>query len=853
MAGQPVIAGTRFTVDALLESLAGGKTIDEVLEAHNGLTREGIEAALLFAAETVRASSPISSGELDEIYGPHSVSVNEEPGIAIRAFVPEAYSVAVQRQETANGEQGVEGQGLETATGEQGVDGRGQDSELQDPRPGPSLPELEATLQSALDQAMEPDPLVPEECKQPALFPMDRIHPEGVFEAVFAGETEFFPYKLAVTLPDGRNFTLEDPYRFPPTLRDLDLRLPKTAEHAAETLQRVYATFGAHPIEHEGVHGIRFVLWAPNAARVSVVGDFNDWDGRLHHLRAMGESGLWELFIPGLAPGALYKYEIQSRNGIVANKTDPYGFASELRPGTASVVWDLRSYRWNDSAWMIRRRNRQKLSSPISIYEVHLGSWMQAASRDAKVPHWLTYRELAEELVHYVKEMGYTHIELLPVTEHPLDGSWGYQTVGYFAPTSRFGSPDDFRHFVDTAHQAGLGVIMDWVPGHFPRDAHGLSHFDGTPLYEHPDPKRSHQQDWGTLTFNFERAEVRAFLLSNALFWLDQYHIDGLRVDAVSSMLYLDYSRGPGEWLPNEFGGREHLEATEFFRRFNTLVHQQFPDVLTFAEESSTWPHVTGPVEDGGLGFDLKWNMGWMHDTLKYFRKDPLYRRYHHNELTFSLTYAFSEKFTLSFSHDEVVHGKASMLSKMPGDHWQKFANLRALYAYMYGHPGKKLLFMGCEIGQWNEWNFEKGVEWALLEYDSHRKLRQYVEALNRLYLSEPALHSVDFSWQGFEWIDCDDAERSILSFIRYSSDPNESIIVAANFTPVVRHAYRLGVPRSGSYRELLNSDAPIYGGSNIVNTSPMTVEPGNWQGQPFSIKLTLPPLAVVFLKPGLS
>jgi 1,4-alpha-glucan branching enzyme len=840
MAGQPVIAGTRLTVDTLLESLAGGATIDQILEAHPALSREGIEAALRFAAETVRASSPVSGSMPLEICGPHCVNVNEEPGIAIRAFVPEARSVAVQRQETA--------------TVEQVMEGRAQEFEVQGPPPKPHSPQLEVMdLLSGLGPEMQPDPLLPAECLQPSLFPMERIHPEGVFEAVFAGETEFFPYQLSVTLPDGRNYVTHDPYSFPQVLTDSDLRLLHEAMHSAESLNRLYATFGAHQIEHEGVRGALFVVWAPSAARVSVIGDFNRWDGRLHPMRARGESGLWEIFVPGLAPGALYEYEIRSGSGVVARKADPYGFAAELRPGTASVVWDLSSYRWDDSDWMIGRGQRQKSGSPISIYEVHLGSWMLAESQETKPANWLTYRELAEKLVPYVKEMGYTHIELLPVAEHPLDGSWGYQTVGYFAPTSRYGNPDDFRHFVDVAHRAGLGVIMDWVPAHFPKDAHGLSHFDGSPLYEHPDPRRSHQQDWGTLTFNFECPEVCAFLLSNALFWLDEYHIDGLRVDAVSSMLYLDYSRAPGEWLPNELGGREHLEAIEFFKRFNTLVHEQFPDVLTFAEEASTWPKVTGPIEDGGLGFDLKWNMGWMHDTLKYFHKDPLYRRYHHNQLTFSLTYAFSENFTLPFSHDEVVHGKGAMLSRMPGDYWQKFANLRSLYGYMYGHPGKKLLFMSCEIGQWNEWNFEKGVEWALLDYDSHRQLRDYVAALNRLYVSEPALHNLDFSWEGFEWIDCDDAERSILSFIRRSANPDEFMLVVANFTPVVRHDFRIGVPRSGRYRELLNSDAAIYGGSNVVNAWPLAAEPCTWQGRPYSIKLTLPPLAVVFLKPALS
>jgi 1,4-alpha-glucan branching enzyme len=837
MAGQPVIAGTRITVDTLLESLACGETIDRILEAHPELSREGIEAALRFAAEAVRASSPVPGNLPPEIYGPHSVNVNEEPCIAIRAFVPEAQSVSIQRQEAA--------------TGKQGMEGCGQESEEQGLKPELHSPQLEVMdPQSGLGPEMQPDPLAPKEWLQPVSFPMERIHPEGVFEAVFAGETELFPYQLVVALSDGRNYVTDDPYRFPPVLTDTDLRVLHEAEHTAESLQRVYDTFGAHQIEHEGIRGVRFVVWAPNAARVSVIGDFNRWDGRLNPMRARGESGLWELFIPGLDSGALYKYEVRTPGGIAARKADPYGFAAELRPGTASVVWDLSSYPWNDSDWMTGRRQRQERSSPISIYEVHLGSWMHDASRQTRPERWLTYRELAEKLVPYVKEMGYTHIELMPITEHPFDGSWGYQTTGYFAPTSRYGNPDDFRYFVDAAHRAELGVVLDWVPAHFPKDAHGLSDFDGTTLYEHPDPRRSQQHDWGTLTFNFGCAEVCAFLLSNALFWLDKYHIDGLRVDAVSSLLYLDYSRGPGEWLPNEFGGREHLEAIEFLKRLNTLVHQKFPEVLTFAEEASTWPKVTGPIEDGGLGFDLKWNMGWMHDALEYFRKDPLYRCYHHNQLTFSLTYAFSENFTLPFSHDEVVHGKGALLSKMPGDYRQKFANLRALYGYMYGHPGKKLLFMGCEIGQWNEWNFEKGVEWALLGYDSHRQLREYVAALNGLYVSEPALHKVDFSWEGFEWIDCDDAEQSILSFIRRSENKDEFIVVVANFTPVLRPDCRIGVPRSDRYREVLNSDAAIYGGNNFVNAWPIVAEPCKWRGQAYSIKLTLPPLAVVFLKP---
>jgi 1,4-alpha-glucan branching enzyme len=838
MAGQPVVAGTRLTVDKLLESLAGGATVDQLIEAHPALSREGIEAALRFAAETVRTSSPVSvTMPTFATHGPHSVNVNREPGVAVRVFAPEAQSVAVQRQDTAAGEQETEVRG-------RGAEGPGLPPGPHPPQPGPT------DLASIFSLGTQPDPLLPVEPPEPVLFPMERVHPEGVFEAVFAGEAEFFPYRFVVTLPDGRSYVADDPYRFPPLLADSDLRLPQEAEHSAECLRRLYSVLGAHPVQLEGVSGVRFAVWAPKASRVSVIGDFNHWDGRFHPMRLRGNSGLWELFIPGLAPGTLYKYEVQSQDGTAAHKADPCGFYSELRPGNASVVWDLEPYQWNDSDWMTGRRDRQKPCSPISIYEVHLGSWMHAAPQDAEPERWLTYRELADKLIAYVKEMGYTHIELMPVAEHPLDGSWGYQSAGYFAPTSRYGNPDDFRHFVDTAHQAGLGVIMDWVPAHFPKDAHGLSNFDGTPLYEHPDPRRSHQRDWGTFTFDFECPEVRAFLLSNAMFWLDKYHIDGLRVDAVSSMLYLDYSRAPGEWLPNRFGGREHLEVIEFFKRFNTILHQQFPDVMTFAEESSAWPKITGPVQDDGLGFDFKWNMGWMHDTLKYFREDPIYRRHHHDKLTFSLTYAFSEKFTLAFSHDEVVHGKGAMLSKMPGDYRQKFANLRALYGYMYGHPGKKLLFMSCEIGQWTEWNFEKGVEWELLGYDSHRQLRDYVAALNRLYVSEPALHEVDFSWQGFEWIDCDDQQRSILSFVRRSENPDEFIVVAANFTPVLRHDLRIGVPGPGRYRELFNSDAAIFGGNNFINAWPLSAEAGKWQHMPWSIRLTLPPMAVLFLKP---
>ena len=673
---------------------------------------------------------------------------------------------------------------------------------------------------------------------------MQCVHADGVFETVFSGETGMFPYKLSITLRDGRTYVTEDPYRFPAVLTDYDLHLFSEGNHF-----RLYDKLGAHIIEHCGVRGVHFSVWAPGAERVSVVGAFNQWDGRRHPMNPRGESGLWEIFIPHLSQGDLYKYEIKSRHGCyMAVKADPFGFSTEMRPNSASVVWDLDRYEWADSEWMRIRKERQKFEAPISIYEVHLGSWRKAPHKDLG-HRWLTYRELAEELVPYVKEMGYTHIQLLPVTEHPFDGSWGYQPVGYFAPTSRYGTPDDFRHFVDTAHQAGLGVIMDWVPAHFPKDGHGLSFFDGTHLYEHADPRQGEHQDWDTLIFNYGRNEVRAFLLSNALFWLDKYHIDGIRVDAVASMLYLDYSREHGQWIPNQYGGRENLEAVAFIKRFNELVHQESPDVLTFAEESTDWPMVSRPTYAGGLGFDLKWNMGWMHDMLEYMQKEPVHRKYHHHHLTFSLLYAFTENFTLPFSHDEVVHGKGAMLSKMPGDYWQKFANLRLLYAYMYGHPGKKLLFMGSEFGQWNEWNHDHELDWMLLDFEFHRNLQQYVKDLNRLYISEPALHEMDFSWEGFQWIDFHDIDQNIVSFIRRARDPNDFVIVASNFTPVVRHGYHVGVPAPGVYRELLNSDSERYSGSNTINFDPVTSEPGTCQGQPHSIVLTLPPLGVVFLK----
>jgi len=671
---------------------------------------------------------------------------------------------------------------------------------------------------------------------------MTQIHPDGFFEAIFSRRSKIFKYTLLITTHENVTYEAEDPYRFPPVLSEFDLHL-----FGEGTNHRIYHRLGAHLCEIDGVDGVSFAVWAPNAERVSVVGLFNQWDGRRYPMRPRGATGIWELFIPGLEEWEIYKYEIRSHlNDYLVEKTDPVGFASEMRPKTASLVFDIDKYQWQDQAWMKKRKQTNALDAPISVYEVHLGSWKQKDGR------WLSYRELVDELIAYVKEMAYTHIELLPITEHPFDGSWGYQATGYFCPTSRFGTADDFKFFVDCCHQAGIGVILDWVPAHFPKDEFGLAFFDGTHLYEHADPRKGEHKDWGTYIFNFDRTEVQEFLLSSAVFWLDKYHIDGLRVDAVASMLYLDYSREADEWIPNEFGGRENLGAIAFLKRFNEIVHQEFPDVLTFAEESTAWPMVSRPTYLGGLGFDLKWNMGWMHDMLLYTSKDPVHRRYHHDDLTFSLLYAFNENFILPLSHDEVVHMKGSMIGKMPGDDWQKFANLRTLYAYMYSHPGKKLNFMGGEIGQWNEWNDASGLDWALLDSPQplHRQMQQFVRDLNRLYSSEPAFYQIDFSWDGFEWIDFRDVDQSIISFFRKGLNDTKPIIVIANFTPVPRTGYRVGLPLAGSYLELLNSDALEYGGSGVGNSGRITADDQPWQGQPFSAAITLPPMAVLYLKP---
>ncbi|HEY5275660.1 MAG TPA: 1,4-alpha-glucan branching protein GlgB, partial [Coriobacteriia bacterium] len=645
---------------------------------------------------------------------------------------------------------------------------------------------------------------------------MARCDPAGLFEAFVespgAGAIETFAYRLRVAYQNGRIREQDDPYRYGRVLSDFDLYLLGQGTH-----DRAFEKLGAHRRTIGSTTGIHFAVWAPNAERVSVLGDFNGWDGRVYPMRNLGSSGVWEIFVPDLVDGERYKYEIRSRaDGTLVQKTDPYGVYFEATPGSASIVWTLDRHAWRDQDWMARRAGQQAwLDRPMSIYEVHLGSWRRVPERDAAP---LTYRELADQLVPYVREMGYTHVELLPVMEHPFAGSWGYQVVGFFAPTSRFGPPEDFKAFVDECHVNGIGVILDWVPGHFPKDAYGLARFDGTCLYEHEDPRQGEHREWGTLIFNYGRHEVRNFLLSNALFWLGEYHVDGLRVDAVASMLYLDYSRRQGEWMPNAYGGRENLAAIDFLRQLNVRTHSQHPGTVTIAEESTAWPAVSRPVHLGGLGFTYKWNMGWMHDMIGYCRKDPIHRRWAHSDLTFSMLYAFTENFILPFSHDEVVHGKGSLLDNMPGDVWQKRATLRALYGYMFGHPGKKLMFMGDEFGQWREWSHDESLDWHLLADAGHAGIQRWVRDLNDCYQREHALHEVDFEPAGFEWIDCSDHESSVVSFIRRARDPKDFVVMVMNFTPVPREDYIIGVPEAGRYLELLNSDAGSYGGGDLGN-----------------------------------
>ncbi|MGH9611692.1 MAG: 1,4-alpha-glucan branching protein GlgB [Bryobacteraceae bacterium] len=663
--------------------------------------------------------------------------------------------------------------------------------------------------------------------------PMKKLHAQGFYSALLP-ETPA-RYVLEAKLWNGETAEIEDPYRFPPLLSDFEIHL-----HGEGTNFESYRTLGAHLSEIDGVKGVRFSVWAPNAEVVSVAGDFNDWDVRRHPMR-LRNGGIWEIFLPGLGPGDSYKYSVRSRfRGYHQLKADPYGFGCEAPPKSASVVRDLSTYKWEDQKWMDDRARKDYLKEPVSTYEVHLGSWLRGPRNQP-----LTYRELAETLVPYVKDMGFTHVELMPPMEHPFSGSWGYQVIGYYAPTARFGTPADFMFLVDRLHQAGIGVIIDWVPAHFPKDAHGLAFFDGTALYEHQDPRRGEHRDWGTLIFNFGRNEVRAFLISNALFWLREYHIDGLRVDAVASMLYLDYSRNPGDWVQNIYGGNENLEAIDFLRRFNELAHKE-PGAMTIAEESTAFSGVSKPVYLNGLGFTMKWNMGWMHDMLGYFSLDPVHRKFHHNSITFSLLYAFNENFVLPISHDEVVHGKGSLLSKMPGDMWQKFANVRAFLAYMFGHPGKKLLFMGSEIGDWNEWNNDRSLPWEVLEFPLHHKLQAMVRELNRLYRSRPAFFEVDFHYTGFEWVDFHDVENSIIAFLRRPASGKGFLLFCCNFTPVPRTAYRFGVAAPGVYREIFNTDAEIFGGSNMGNGGAVKSNEVPMQGKPHSIAVTLPPLAVV-------
>ena len=676
--------------------------------------------------------------------------------------------------------------------------------------------------------------------KAPKRVPAERLSREGFFEAILPETNRDISYQLHLTGSDGSTAVVYDPYAYGTIMGDIDLHLFSEGNHL-----QIYEKFGAHLRKIGEVEGVYFAVWAPNAQEVSVVGDFNGWDPRTNPMRRLVTSGVWELFMPGVGEGAHYKFHIRTPGGARLLKSDPFAFFNQHGIRTSSLVYNLDRYQWNDREWMQKRPARDAQITPLSIYEVHLGSWRRKPEENNRS---LSYLELADTLIPYVVEMGYTHIELLPVAEHPFEGSWGYQVTNYYAPTSRMGTPDEFRQLVDRFHQAGIGVIVDWVPAHFPKDTYALAEFDGTDLYEHLDPRQGEHQDWGTLIFNLGRNEVRNFLIGNALFWLDKYHIDGLRVDAVASMLYRDYSRKAGEWVPNVFGGRENLESVSFLKRFNEVCYEKFPGIMTIAEESTAWPGVSRPTYLGGLGFGLKWNMGWMHDFLQYMSLDPIFRRFHHNNITFSLLYAFQEHFVLVLSHDEVVHGKKSLLNKMPGDEWQQFANLRMFYAWMYGQPGKKLLFMGGEFGQLREWNHDGELDWELLGLPHHDGLRRLVQHLNYVYKSEPALWEQDDTHEGFEWIDFRDADHCVVAFLR-KSRAGEIVVFAVNATPVVRHGYRLGVPEAGFYREIINTDAETYGGSNVGNMGGFQAEESEWQGRTHSLLVSLPPLATIAFK----
>lgn len=725
-----------------------------------------------------------------------------------------------------------------------------------------NTPSLPANILSALDN-MKNDFLLIEKANH--YDPFTILGKHGEFTIVYSpntreltltdkqlsterlGDSDFFiclssinseHYLINRTTHDNKILSFYDPYTFTRQISDYDLELFSIGKHL-----HIYNILGSHPKTIDGIEGVLFATWAPNASRVSVIGDFNNWDGRIHPMRSLGKSGAWELFIPNIHTDTLYKFEIKNRdNHQLVSKSDPYAQQLELRPRTASVVRKDSTFEWNDSDWLNHRTNFDWLHQPLSIYECHLGSWQRDDDG-----HFLNYKELAHRLVDYVKETGFTHIELLPITEHPLDASWGYQTTGYFSPTRRFGDAEEFRYFVDYCHEHHIGVLLDWVPAHFPKDEHGLAFYDGSPLYEHEDPRRGEHRDWGTLIYNYGRNEVKNFLISSAVFWLKEFHIDGLRVDAVASMLYLDYSREAHDWIPNQHGGNENIEAIGFMRELNEVTHREFPGTMIMAEESTAWPQVTRPTNIGGLGFSMKWNMGWMHDSLNYMSQDPVYRHYHHDQLTFGLLYLFSENFILPFSHDEVVHGKSSMLYKMPGDEWQRFANLRLLYTYMFTYPGKKLLFMGCEFGQGIEWDHDKALEWHLLQYPLHGGVKQLVSDLNQLYQGQNALHQYDFDPCGFEWIDCNDTDQSVLSYLRKSD--HESIVVVLNFTPVIRDNYRIGVPEAGEYEIIFNSDSEFYAGSNAGNSQIIQSDDIEWMNRSASLNLTLPPLAGLVIK----